>query len=330
MRSLKFFLIGLSLGVVSCTYDSPTHTSDTSPFCAPLDRGLVNDEWLDEVSGIVASRKNPGMLWVHNDSGHPAALHLLSPQGKRRATYRLKGGINIDWEDIAIGPGPKEGETYLYVGDIGDNMSLRSEYHLYRFVEPTYVASPSVVLDTITEYDQLSFTYPEGPVDAETLLIDPLTQEIYVLTKEMNQVQLYQLRYPDRPPFRQKARRIAALPYAGADWWDRLVGGDISPDGREILLKTYAYVLYWRRDDTHQTLPSLLQQPADTLPYSVEPQGEAIGFAADGSGYYTLSEQNLGADVHLYFYPQCLPDTVESVRPMEHSTPKTTPTFRYF
>lgn len=301
-------IFGFLVGLFSCTH-GPRHISENTPFCAPQDYGLVDDERLNEVSGLVASRKNPGMLWVHNDSGHPAELYLINQQGKRKATYRLRGGENVDWEDVAIGPGPEAGETYLYVGDIGDNLSIHDEHHLYRLVEPTYTASASVVVDTITQYDRLQFSYPEGPSDAETLLADPITQKIYVLTKEMNQIQLYQLHFPDHPPYQQLAQRITTLPATDGGLWDRLVGGDISADGTEVLLKTYEYVLYWSRKDSSTSLSALLQLPADTLPYQVEPQGEAVGFAADGSGYYTLSEQNLGANVHLYFYPRCPPDS---------------------
>ena len=310
MQVIKKLWVGLLVGFLACQADSHYVSAD-APFCAPQDYGLVDDEMLDEVSGLVASRKNPGMLWVHNDSGHPAELYLISSQGKRLATYRLRDAENFDWEDMAIGPGPEAGETYLYVGDIGDNVAMYDERYVYRFVEPTYHESSPTTVDTIADYDRLGFFYAEGARDAETLLLDPTTQDLYVLTKEMSQIQVYRLHYPDEPPFRQRAQPVATLPFAGINLLDRLVSGDISADGQEVLLKTYEHVLYWSRADTTLTLPTLLLQPADTLPYRIEPQGEAIGFAADGSGYYTLSEQNFGADIYLYFYPRCSEDSVE-------------------
>ena len=310
MDVVKKLLVGLLIGVCACSHESSRPVSKDAPFCAPQDRGLVSDDELEEVSGLVASRKNPGLLWVHNDSGHPAELYLISPRGKRVATYRLPEAENVDWEDIALGPGPEIGETYLYIGDIGDNVSLFNEHYVYRLPEPTYTESSSLVIDTITHYDRLPFSYANGASDAETLLVDPITRDLYVLTKEMNQIQVYQLHYPDNPPFRQQSvEPLITLPFVGVDLLDRLVGGDISSNGTEVLLKTYEYVLYWRRKDPTMALSTLLQLPADTLPYGVEPQGEAIGFAADGSGYYTLSEQNFGVDIHLYYYPRCLRDT---------------------
>ena len=309
MHLINILVAGWLLGICSCSSDSIQDASENAPFAAPYNSGAVNHDLLDEVSGLVASRKNPAALWVHNDSGHPAELYLISTQGQLLATYQLPHAEHFDWEDIAIGPGPVAGETYLYLGDIGDNLLMYDEHYIHRFIEPTYIPTASLVVDTIAEYDQLSFFYPEGSVDAETLLIDPATQDLFVLTKEMSQIRVYRLRYPLVPSLRQPAQRVATLPFEGANLLDRLVGGDISADGQEILLKTYEHIRYWHRADTMISLPSLLQLPADTLPYRAEPQGEAIGFAADGSGYYTLSERNFGRNLHLYFYPRIEADT---------------------
>ena len=311
MRTFPLLLIGLLIGAFACTHEPDPRFSKNVPFCAPRDSGLVDNDTLEEVSGLVASRKNPGTLWVHNDSGHPAEVYLISTRGKLLATYPLSGAENTDWEDIAIGPGPQQGETYLYVGDIGDNVSLYDERQVYRLVEPTYVPSSSATIDTIDRYDKLRFYYPEGARDAETLLLDPATQDLYVLSKEMNQIQVYRLPRFSKTTVLRRAQRIATLPLTNTSLLDRLVGGDISADGTEVLLKTYEHVLYWHRKDTTVALPALLQRAADTLVYWVEPQGEAIGFAADGLGYYTLSEQNFGSDIHLYFYPRCSSDSTE-------------------
>lgn len=46
--------------------------------------GHIQDVTLDEVSGIVASRRHPGVLWAHNDSGHGPcrAPQRDEPQGE--------------------------------------------------------------------------------------------------------------------------------------------------------------------------------------------------------------------------------------------------------
>lgn len=305
MRFTIFFLLPL----LACTTDPSGYTTESAPFEAARSLGRVDDSQLSEVSGLVASRKNPGAVWVHNDSGNPAALSLVSNQGALLATYHLPGAENRDWEDIALGPGPVPGETYLYVGDIGDNLSLRRTLCVYRIPEPRYVAANAQPVDTIRQVTHLNFSYPQEASDAETLLLDPIGPTLYVLTKETSRIRVFALQPDGR---QQTAQLVATHPYEGNKLLDRLVAGDISADGTEVLLKTYEYVFYWHRADTTVSIPDLLATPADTLPYFVEPQGEAIGFAADGSGYYTLSEKNLGADIHLLFYPRASADSTSA------------------
>jgi hypothetical protein len=47
-----------------------------------------------------------------------------------------------------------------------------------------------------------------------------------------------------------------------------------------------------------------LKPPPYIVEYKEEPQGEAITFARDGSGFYTLSEKVKGEKTYLYFYPR--------------------------
>ena len=65
----------------------------------------IQDLRLTEASGMVASRKNKGLLWVHNDSGNQPRIFLIDTLGKVQRAFYLKNAMNFDWEDIAIGPG---------------------------------------------------------------------------------------------------------------------------------------------------------------------------------------------------------------------------------
>ena len=80
-----------------------------------IDLGLVEHEEIREASGIVASRKNSGVLWTHNDSDNPNCLYALDNKGRHLGTYYITGITNRDWEDIALGPGPRDYQDYLYV-----------------------------------------------------------------------------------------------------------------------------------------------------------------------------------------------------------------------
>ena len=80
---------------------------------------------ITEASGLAVSRDNAGVVWTHNDSGGAASLYALGRHGELRATLPLSGAVNVDWEDMAIGPGPAGAPDWLYAADIGDNDAVR-------------------------------------------------------------------------------------------------------------------------------------------------------------------------------------------------------------
>src|SRR5262249_3380452 len=94
----------------------------------PLGRFDARD--LPEASGIVKSRRHPGIFWVHNDSGN--APWLLAVRGDGRVVRRFRLSIpNLDWEDITI-----DDQGHLYLGDIGNNAGLFRVRTIYRLDEP--------------------------------------------------------------------------------------------------------------------------------------------------------------------------------------------------
>ncbi len=128
--------------------------------------GHIQDVTLDEVSGVVASRQHPGVLWAHNDSGHEPKIYGVTRTGESVGTYEIAGAENIDWEDISIGPGPSRDVSYLYVGDIGANFRERHTVTVYRFPEPTAVrglrARSGSTVVVRTYHDVLAFSRPNG------------------------------------------------------------------------------------------------------------------------------------------------------------------------
>jgi hypothetical protein len=108
-------------------------------------------------------------------------------------------------------------------------------------------------------------------------------------------VHLYQLKYPYSTTDTLTAESVLALPLT------QLTGGAISPDGKEIVIKNYDDIFYYKRKEG-QDLIEALKQKAIVLPYEPEPQGEAIAWARDGSGFYTASEAVTGETSFLLFY----------------------------
>src|SRR5580765_1178332 len=109
-----------------------------STFGAGVSWGAASINALTEASGIAASRQNPGVLWTHNN-GSVGSIYALSPGAARLATFELNESV-IDLEDIAVGPGPSAGLSYLYLGDIGGNTvssSGRGSVKIVRIPEPS-------------------------------------------------------------------------------------------------------------------------------------------------------------------------------------------------
>lgn len=269
------------------------------------DLGLIEYDPIDEASGIAASRKNTDVLWTHNDSGDLNRIYGLNTQGEHLGVYTISGANARDWEDIAVGPGPTAGENYIYVADIGDNSAQYETKYIYRVLEPDVSSTQDPVNITLTNVETISFQYPDGKRDAETIMIDPLNKDIYIVSKREEFVRVYRLAYPQSTTQTITAIHVATLDLTGGQGGalGRTVGGDISHTGFEILIKTRVKIYYWPRNASENLWEAFAVSPV-TLPYIEEPQGEAVAWAPDARGYYTVSEEPGGTPAHLYFYPR--------------------------
>lgn len=268
--------------------------------------GIVENPQLTEVSGIVMS-SHDSIIWAHNDGGKNATIYALSIDGRDKGSYTLSN-VNIrDWEDITCGPGPENGKTYLYVGDIGDNNGTNSTKFIYRFLEPK--PQSNNVNKVITDVDPIPFSYPNNErYDSETLMIDPLTKDLYIITKrEFNNNGIYNilflLPYPQKIDGLNRAIALDTLNDIEIYKGKGAVGGSISKDGGEILIKSLKKVYYWRRTPS-KSISDAFQDKAISVSYESEYKGEALCWDNRNSGYFTLSESKNGEKVHLYYYPR--------------------------
>ena len=269
-----------------------------------IDLGTVTNTGLNEISGIAASRRNPGFVWVHEDSGDANRIYALNSNGQHVASVFVANMAARDWEDICIGPGPSNGVSYIYVGNIGDNSAQYPTKFIARFAEPLIAGAQPAVTSSVTA-DILTFQYPDGPRDAESLMCDPLTRDLYVISKREASVSVYRLPYPQSTTATTTAQRVTTL--TNLNW---ITSGDISPDGQEILAKNASYIFHWCRA-AGQTVGEAMTAAPIRVPYTPEVQGEAVCWAPDGGGYYTISEGSL---THLYFYPRPLDQVQPAVR----------------
>jgi hypothetical protein len=275
---------------------------------APDQTATLSDPVLNEVSGIAASRVQRPLLWVENDSGGAPAVYAIRPDGTLESTYTIDGATNVDWEDIAVGPGPERNTSYLFVGDIGQNAGARDAVTVYRVPEP---AAPFAASGMLTGAAVISLRYPDHPVDAESMFVDPRTGDLYVIDKEYLSGVGHVFRAPKRAlvdgatvtmgaigsftvPADDPATSSAVTRFPGTI----VTGADISPDGSTILVRTYRRVFAFSRT-AHGSVAAAFLRPPCIAPQLDEPQGEAIGFAANGASSFTISE-GVGATVHRY------------------------------
>lgn len=274
-------------------------------FGNPERQGVLRSGEINEVSGIAVSRKYPNAIWAHNDSGNDPILFLIDSEANIIGRYWLEGIENRDWEDMAIGPGPEPDRDYIYLADIGDNFQLHSEKFIYRFAEPVPAESNTNRMDTIRNFERLTFTYPDQNHDAEALMINPQTGDLFIIAKDSDEPTIYRLSAGQFDDGEQAvAEPLGALEIKGSGLLSLVTAADISADGNEILVKTYGKVFYWQREDGAISISELLRSSPDTLRYEPEPQGEAITFSQDPDGFYTLSEKRFGQNPVLYFYPR--------------------------
>jgi hypothetical protein len=244
--------------------------------------GVIEDPALSELSGIAASRMNPGLLWVHND-GRRSELYLVSTNGQLYGTF-IFGQAATDFEDIAIGPGPA-GIDYVHVGDIGDNAVARTEVQVFRFAEPN-MTQP--VNDLIAANETvITLTYPDGAHDAEALLVDPISGDLFVVTKEAGAFRTYKATQAQL-----NSGELVQLTLALSGNFGPVSGGDISPDGTQIILRHEDEARLWQRKPG-DSVEAALARASEKIPVIAtpsEPNGEGVTFAPDSRSYYTISE----------------------------------------
>ncbi|MCK5740355.1 hypothetical protein KAH55_14295, partial [bacterium] len=292
MRKFFYLLLGI------CTFWTSLIAQTPPQFGARQTLGILENKEIDEASGIGASRRNPDVFWTHNDSGGENRLFAFNRQGTHLGTYYLDGAENRDWEDIAVGPGPEDDVSYIFVADIGDNDGEHDMNYVYRVPEPLVGSEQVPVVLELDAVDRLAYQYPDGPRDAETLMVDPLTRDWVIVSKREENVQVY------RAPFPQDVERTMVLEYVTYLPVTQIVGGDISIDGTEIILKNYLEMYYFQRRNATSIGTALLAPPV-TVPYFLEPQGEGVCWEnKTAGGYFTLSEERYNIPAALYFYPR--------------------------
>ena len=252
-------------------------------------QGKLESAALTEASGLAISRGSPGVLWTHNDSDPEGPrLYTFTLAGAPLGIYSLQGAKVNDWEDMALGPGPKPGQDYLYVGDIGDNLEQYTKITVYRVAEPPVDPAQTGVVASISGVEALTFTYPSGKAhNAETMLVDPQLGDLYVVTKENDGLSsVYLAAAPLTPGPSRELDKVGEIDFGLGGL---STGGAVAMAGDWVAIRTYFFARMWPRAKGAPLWQALVGGGCP-VPLVVEPQGEAIAFAATGLDYFTTTE----------------------------------------
>ncbi len=273
------------------------HKEFTNPpvFRAQPDPGEIENDELNEISGITASVKNNGIFWAINDSGGDNAVYGFNENGEHVAKIYLQGVENRDWEDITISRSTQQ----IFVADIGDNGHVYDTKYIYRFEEPWLNLEELPLIDTVN-VATIAFQYPTGNYDAETLMCDPEYQGLYIVTKRSSESPggedlVFKLPFPQSTNEVIMAEDVGSISvpawyYSGDEMYYGATAGAISTVGDEMIIKTYSDIFYWKKQPG-QTIDELFAQDFETVEYLQEPQGEAVCWDKYGTDYYTVSEE---------------------------------------
>ncbi|MET9701117.1 hypothetical protein ABZY31_29965, partial [Streptomyces sp. NPDC006529] len=236
-----------------------------APVAPAPEKKCVLPGGLTELSGLAASRRHPGVLYAVNDSGNTNqvfAVDCSGATGQLKATFTLSGVTNTDWEALALGK-DAAGSPVLLVGDIGDNLAGRAEITVHSFPEPDRLVNAAV---TPVSY---RFAYADGRHDAESLLADPVTGQMYVASKLIGGAgQLYKAPLPPVTGQLNTLTPVRPGPVFTTD-------GAFSPSGASYVLRSGGPL----GANTASVYDAASGAKLADVPLPAQPQGETVTYA---------------------------------------------------
>ncbi len=271
-------------------------TTTTPLYTLGEEIGKVENSKLDEISGMAASSRYRDTFWVNNDSGDQPNIYLINLAGELIATLSLPAPTtNRDWEGITIADG------YIYIGEIGDNLAIYPHKKIYRVAEPTTIdIKEREQMFEAQSVETMHFNFADGKRDSETLMFDPISQELVLVSKRELNVMVY------TTPFIENTQSDVRLIESCATLKFTLAtAGDISLDGSKILVKNYPNIFYWERTPG-ESIAQALSKEHTILEYDPEPQGESIVWSTHEDAFYTISEKRGDVTPVVYKYSRVL------------------------
>lgn len=242
-----------------------------------------------ENSGIVRSRLQPDLFWIHNDSGDEPRVYAVHADGSDYRSTReadtpgvlISGAINVDWEDITV-----DDEGHLIVGDTGNNGNDRRDLVLYYLFEPSASAERTTFLKKVFFHypEQRQFPAPKEDFNYDCEAIFTVDNVVHLISKNRSNSlgNLYRLDNP-KPDVSNPLTSLESFDFQG-----KVVGADASPDGLRLIVITYESLWYFERATKKD---SFFSGRVSWAPYKSK-QIEAVCFADDKT--LLLADEDLG------------------------------------
>ncbi|MGD8242184.1 MAG: hypothetical protein PVF59_05135 [Desulfobacterales bacterium] len=280
--------------------NAPEGTKPERPVFDIRQTGSVRNPALIEASGMAHARREPGLLWMVNDGGHPAELFAVGTDGRDEAQVEVEGAVNTDWEDLAgfeLG-----GRAFILIADVGDNHAVRDSVDIYVVAEPARQASGRFPSRIAIAW-QFRFRYEDGPRDCEAAGVDPHAEQILLITKRTTPPQIYALPLRPAAGLVATARRVGEVPWipppTDADLiadprWGAIKSQptalDIRSDNRLAAVLTYKDAYLFPRA-TGETWPAALGREPLTVRLPPLKQKETAAFDPKGRKINVSTEQ---------------------------------------
>lgn len=234
----------------------------------PVDECVVEDDRLAELSGLAADAE---FRYAVADGGRRLQVLALRPDCTVQRV--ITAAVDpFDVEDLALGL-----DGRLWLADIGDNSRQRESVALH-------------VLSPHGAPELYRLTYPDGPHDAEALLLDQQGLP-YIITKEtLGSARVYRPAGRLSSPGPTVLELVTSVRFPrtdtsggpiGALGSSVVTGGATSVDGGVVALRTYTDAYLFEVPDGN--LVAALGRSPVRVPLPDEPQGEAIAFTSDGA-----------------------------------------------
>lgn len=256
----------------------------------------VREPELIEVSGLVASRAHPGVLWAHNDSGDRARVFAIGVDGAALGELAVPASM-VDAEDLAIAPCPDAaagGAPWcLWIADTGDNTRSRADAALIAVAEPEVGPDAPLGQAVAPRAWRFPVRYPASvSVDVEALAI--AGGRVILFEKvDAASARVFAASLPavDGDGIELAELAILASPGVPITYGQMITGADLHPLGDRLALRVYTGV-YEYRLPAGSGLEDLAraERVEVTLGPLSERQGEAIAYDPREGGLWTMSE----------------------------------------